>query len=61
MKAYQHIKTNEIIEVDESLEYIYKKLGIKIEDQNTLEQEEFKQMIQEWYFSGDWIEVEVEV
>ena len=54
---YRNLKTNERVEEDESLDYVLKKCGLKLlEVEDTLEQEEVKDMLVEWYFSGNWIE-----
>ncbi len=61
VQAYQNIKTNEIVHKDEALDYTLEKLGITIKENGDIEQEEFKQMLPDWYFSGNWIEKEVEI
>jgi len=60
VQAYQNIKTNEIVHKDEALDYTLEKLGITIKENGDIEQEEFKQMLPDWYFSGNWIEEKVE-
>lgn len=57
MKQYRNTQTSEIVFEEDALDYALFKLGIKLEeDINNVEQEEFKSMITEWYYSGNWIE-----
>ena len=56
---YKNWKTGETVCQEEALEYALDKLGLKIEPKGqvgtyTLEQQDFKEMIVEWYFDGDW-------
>lgn len=62
---YREINTNEIIEDFMAEDYALKKLGLKIEPQGkngelTVEQLEFKDLIIDWFFSGNWIKEELE-
>lgn len=50
--AYQHWRTKEIISQEDAYEYALEKC-LHGEDH-----EEFKSMLVEWFFSGDYIEVE---
>lgn len=53
---YINIKNNEEVEEHEALDYICKKCGIKFEEVNdNLEQLELKEMLIDWYFSGNWV------
>ena len=53
---YKNIKTHEIVEDDEALDYVCIKCGINFEEVvDNKEQLELKEMLVEWYFSGDWI------
>lgn len=61
VEAYQNTKTKEIVHKDESLNYVLDKLGISIKENQDIEQIEFKTMLPDWYFSDNWVEVEVEV
>lgn len=61
VQTYQNIKTNEIVHKDEALDYALEKLGITIQENINIEQEEFRKMLPDWYFSGNWIEKEVEI
>lgn len=55
--SYRNLGTNERVEEDEALDYALRKCGIQlVEVEDTLEQEELKDMLVEWYFSGNWIE-----
>ena len=63
IKFYEGFGKNksERVYEDEALEYVLEKLGIKIEpctdnESKALEQMEFKRMLVNWYFSGNWIE-----
>lgn len=65
IKYYESITKNkkgrfEIVYEDEALDYVLEKLGLKItpggeNGKETLEQTEFKEMLVEWYFSGNWV------
>lgn len=64
MEQYRNIKTKEIVYKEEAQNYIENKLGIKIEPKGvgstyTLEQIEYLQAVEEWYFSDNWILEEV--
>lgn len=65
IKYYESITRNEkgkfeIVYEDEALYYVLEKLGIQIKPigehgEETLEQAEFKEMLVDWYFSGNWV------
>ena len=60
IKFYKNITNNKIVYEDEALDYVLEKLGLEIKPagkngEETLEQTEFKEMLVEWYFSGNWI------
>lgn len=65
IKYYESITKNkkgkfEIVYEDEALDYVLEKLGLEIKPagkngEETLEQAEFKEMLVEWYFSGNWV------
>lgn len=65
IKYYESITKNkkgrfEIVYEDEALNYVLEKLGLVIKPtgkngEETLEQTEFKEMLVEWYFSGNWV------
>lgn len=58
MLYYKSTNSDEIVFEEDALDYVLDKLKIKIEDDNgtyDLEQQEFLNMIVEWYFSGNWI------
>ena len=59
-KIYKSTKNNEIVMEEEALDYVLEKLGIELKETTNEEQEEFKQMIVEWFFSGNWIKEELE-
>ncbi len=59
---YRNLNTNEIVEEENALDYAMQQCGIKLIDtRNSLEQEEFKNMLVEWYFSGNYIEEAEEI
>lgn len=65
VKYYEATKRNEkgkfkIVDEEEALDYVLEKLGLEIKsvkknEKEALEQEEFKKMLVDWYFSGNWI------
>lgn len=60
--SYRNLGTNERVEEDEALDYVLKKCGIKlVEVEDALEQEELKDMLVEWYFSGNWIKEDEDI
>ena len=64
-KVYRHFNTNEEVFEEDWEQYAMEKLGIKIEPQGkegtyTTEQLEFIEEFTDWYFSGNWIQDEVE-
>lgn len=61
VEAYQNTKTKEVVHKDEALDYALNKLGITVKENQDIEQIEFKEMLPDWYFSGNWVEVEVEI
>lgn len=61
MKIFKDMTTQEKINKEDALDYAIEKVGITInEDSENEEQEEFKKMLVEWYFSGNYVEVEEE-
>lgn len=49
-----------IVYEEEALDYVLEKLGLEMHPVGqaqieTLEQVEFKEMLVEWYFSGNWV------
>ena len=53
---YRNFNTDEIVEEDECLDYVLKKCGIELKYvKDSMEQIEFKAMLVDWYFSGNWI------
>lgn len=65
IKYYESITRNEkgrfeVVGEDEALDYVLEKLCLKItpagkNGKETLEQAEFKEMLVDWYFSGNWV------
>ncbi len=58
MKQYRSLKDNTVVMEEDALDYVLDKLGIELIPTNDIEQEEFKEMIVEWYFSANWIKEE---
>lgn len=60
MLYYVHINNKNKVEAEEALDYVCEKCGIKFEDiSDNKEQLELKEMLVEWYFSGNWIKEEI--
>ena len=61
IQSYKRINSDEIVPKEEALEYVLEQLKLYIEPKEkggySLEQIEFLDMIVEWYFSGNWIEI----
>ena len=59
LKGWEGISTNrgKFVEVDEAFHYICKQVGIAAFYNTAPEAAEFKEMLIEWYFSGNWVEV----
>lgn len=65
VKFYKSLTRNtngkfEIVYGEEALEYVLEKLGLEMKpvgqaQTETLEQVEFKEMLVDWYFSGNWV------
>lgn len=65
VKFYKSLTRNtngrfEIVYEEEALEYVLEKLGLEMKpvgqaQTETLEQVEFKEMLVDWYFSGNWV------
>ena len=49
--GYVEIRTGEFVPEDEAFEYAFEKCTSGSED----EQKEFKAMLVEWFFSGNWV------
>ena len=59
MKIFKDMDTQEEINEEDALDYAIKKIEITInENSKNEEQEQFKKMLVEWYFSGNYVEVE---
>lgn len=52
IKYYKHIHTNEIVYEDEAFEYAIDRCLNGTE----AEKKEFKEMLVEWFYSGNWIQ-----
>lgn len=39
---------------DEALDYVLERCGVSLVDSDAPEQQEFCEMLTNWYFSGDW-------
>lgn len=60
IKGWRGISTNrgKFVPAEDGFDYAAKAVGIKDFDPTAPEAEEFKAMLTEWYFSGNWLEVE---
>lgn len=47
----------EFVAVEDGFGYVCTQVGIDRFDETALEAEDFKEMLIEWYFSGNWLEV----
>ncbi len=61
---YREISTNEIVEDFMAEDYVLNKLGLSIKPQGkngefTADQKYFKELVIDWFFSGNWIKEEV--
>jgi len=55
--SYRNLGTNERVEEDEALDYALRDCGFKlIEPKDALAQEEAKEALVTWFYSGNWIE-----
>lgn len=59
MKDYIEMTTKERVADCEAFDYAMDKLGLTMEENNDIEQLEFKEALVNWYFSGNWITEEV--
>lgn len=50
----------EFVAAEDGFGYVCQQVGVEAFDETALEAEEFKEMLVEWYFSGNWIEVYAE-
>ena len=59
LKGWQGIGPNagEFVAAEDGFGYVCQQVGIEVFDETALEAEEFKEMLIEWYFSGNWIEI----
>lgn len=65
MKSYRNITTDEVVYKEEAEEYVLDRLGLEVTPKGkngemTIEQIENIEQTVEWYFSGNWIEEEIE-
>ena len=47
----------EFVAASDAFAYVCKKIGIVVFEHTAPEAVEFKEMLIEWYFSGNWVEV----
>ena len=59
IKGWRGISTNDgkFVPAEDGFSYAAKAVGVLDFDQTAPEAEEFKEMLTEWYFSGNWVEV----
>ena len=65
MKYYRNITTDEVVYKEEAEEYVLNRLGITVTPKGengemTVEQLENIESTVDWFFSGNWIEEEIE-
>ncbi len=61
MNEYIEIRTKESVPECVAFDYVLDRLGLIINEQeDNKEQLEFKEMLVEWYFSGNWIKQKME-
>ena len=65
IKYYKNMNTDEIVYKEEAESYVLNRLGLKVipkgeNGELTLEQIENIESTIEWFFSGNWIEEEME-
>lgn len=54
--VYKEMTTNETVYEEDALDYVCKKCGISFEYvEDNKEQLELKDMLLDWYFSGNWV------
>lgn len=58
IKVYVHTQTGERVYEDEAFNTAMEKLKLTIDECKELfdEQQEFKEMLVDWFYSGNWIE-----
>lgn len=49
--------TGEFVEASDGFGYACTQVGIEAFDETALEADDFKEMLIEWFFSGNWVEV----
>lgn len=47
----------EYVAAEDGFGYVCTQVGIEVFDNTALEAEDFKEMLIDWYFSGNWLEV----
>ena len=59
LKGWQGITLNDgkYVSAEDGFEYVCQQVGIAAFDDTAPEAEKFKEMLVEWFFSGNWIEV----
>ena len=58
LKGWRGIGPNagQYVAVEDGFGYVCEQVGIEVFDRTAPEAEEFKEMLIEWFFSGNWIE-----
>lgn len=56
--GYETMDGREFVRDEDALDYVLEKCGIAIVDDGAPDAEEFKTMLVEWFFSGDWVKCE---
>lgn len=55
--GYERMDGSEFVRDEDALDYVLEKCGIAIVDDGAPDVEEFKAMLVEWFFSGEWVRV----
>lgn len=50
------LNAGKFVEAEDGFEYVCQQVGIEVHEENALT-DDFREMLIEWYFSGNWIEV----
>lgn len=55
--GYESMDGRIFVAAEDALDHVLIKCGVKIVDKVAPDAEEFRDMVVEWYFSGNWVEV----
>ena len=57
MLGYEQIKGNKFVPAEDALDHVLKECGLAIVNPAAPDAKESQEMLVEWYFSGNWVEV----